>query len=296
MLKKLQIKSFLKIIIISLILSLLIAPLRGGYIEIGTITGFKLSSIVGFVVYFHLTIYFLGKIRLSNGLIIISVFIGISFFILPLYIISFSGAQASHLEYLIHISSIILGWIFYSVNSKLYKVLIFIFSMTLCFWTSTTGYDLWLHKLNSGTFTGELNNQIIYDNFPIQSDMGDTIALRDFKGKYLLLDCWYTRCGYCYEEMPKVQELYDTYKNNSEINIYTLHSRTPDETFSSGVEILNKKGYNLPTLSIFIDDPKLKELGIKTYPGVLIFDKESRLVFRGNIDTAAKYLERKFEE
>lgn len=296
MLKKLQIKAFLKIAAISLILWLLIAPLRGGYIEIGSITGFKLSSIVGFSVYFSLAIYFLSKRKLSNGLVLIGIFIGISFFILPLYIINFSGTQVSHLEYLIHISSILLGWVFYTVNSKFYKVLTLIFSMTFLIWTSTTGYDFWLHKLNSGTFTGKINNQIVDESFPMQNKTGETLTLGHFKGNYLLLDCWYTGCGYCYEAMPKVQELYDTYKNNSKILIYTLHSRMKNETFSAGIEILNKEGYNLPTLSISIDDPKLKELGVKAYPKVLIFDKESRLIFRGNIDTAAKYLERKFNE
>lgn len=280
MLKELQIKALIKIVITSLILSLLIAPLRGGYIEIGSITGFKLSSIVGFIVYFPLTIYFLRKSKLSNGLVLIGIFIGISFFTLPLSITNFSGTQASHLEYLIHISSIIFGWAFYTVNSKFYKVLIFVFSMTFCFWTSTTGYDFWLHKLNSGTFTGKINNQIVNENIPMQNTRGDTLTLTDFKGKYLLLDCWYSGCGYCYKEMPKVQELYNIYKNNSEIQIFTLHSRMKSETFSAGIEILEKEGYSLPALSISINDPNLKELGIKTYPRVLIFDKESRLVLR----------------
>ena len=296
MANKLQIKAFLKIVILSLIVSLLIAPLRGGFITIGSITGFKLSSIVGFVVYFFLTNYFLIKRKLSNGLILIGIFIGISLFILPLYIMNFAGTQASHLEYLIHLSSILLGWVFYSVNSKSYKVLIFIFSIAFCLWTATTGYDFWLHKLNSGTFIGKIDNTIVDDSFPMQNEMGDTLILGDFKGKYLLLDCWYTRCGLCYQAMPKVQEVYDKYKNNSNIHIYTLHSRVKNETFSTGIEILKKKGYSLPALSVSMDEPNLKELGVRTYPKVLIFDKESRLVFRGNIDTAAKYLERKLND
>lgn len=295
MLQKQQFKVLLKIVITSLIISLIIAPLRGGYIDIGSITGFKLSSIVGFVVYFTLTVYFLSRKKLSNGLVVLAMFIGFSFFMLPLYIMNFSGTRVSHLEYLIHISSIILGWVFYRMDSKFYKVLALMFSITFCAWISTVGYDLWLHKLNSGTFSGKINNEIVNENMPMQSTMGDTLTLADFKGKYLLLDCWYSRCGYCFEDMPKVQEVYNKYKNNSEIQFYTLHSRMENENYSTGIQILEKDGYSLPTLSISMVDPNLKELGVKSYPKVLIFDKESRLVFRGDINTAAKFLDKKLD-
>jgi hypothetical protein len=46
-----------------------------------------------------------------------------------------------------------------------------------------------------------------------------------------------------------------------------------------------------------MNDPVLrKEVGVWVFPTVLIFDKESRLIFRGSIDLAERYLRRIMRE
>jgi hypothetical protein len=92
--------------------------------------------------------------------------------------------------------------------------------------------------------------------------------------------------------MPEVQKLYDTYKNNDRVAIYSIHSRVhkENETNVTGSEILKENNYSFPCLSIDMKDEMLKELGVNRYPTVLIFDKESKLVFRGNIKNAGNYI------
>lgn len=291
---KKDIRKISKIFFIGLILSILVSPLRSGIVSLGSLSGFKLSSLVGFFIYFFSTAYLLkrNKKGLSNSCITISFTLGISLISLIIHILYFPKTEVSLLELFIYLFSIILGYVFYITKNKYFKISTLVFSFIFAFWLSTSGYDLWLHKLNFGTFLGRIEN-VKNNKLLTQNIQGKTLDLNDFKGKYLLLDCWYTRCGICYKAMPKVQKLYDKYKNNTDIQIYTLHSRMEDEgeTYSTGSEILSNEGYIMPSLSIKINDPILKELGVQGYPTVLIFDKESKLIFRGNIESASKFLE-----
>ncbi|MDR0811348.1 MAG: TlpA family protein disulfide reductase [Paludibacter sp.] len=159
--------------------------------------------------------------------------------------------------------------------------------------------DLWLNKLNHGTFTGKVEKQHISD-FEFQTAEGDTISIYDFKGKIVVIDCWYTYCGVCYKKFPAVQIVYDKLKNNPEVVFFALHSRiernenrkSKPETVETGLKILKKDGYTFPCYSIDIDNPKLEELGVDAYPTVLIFDRESNLIFRGSIENAERYIKK----
>jgi thiol-disulfide isomerase/thioredoxin len=151
--------------------------------------------------------------------------------------------------------------------------------------------------LGHGTFTGKVETGRVFD-IQFQTILGDTLSLTDFKGKYLLLDCWYTYCGICYGKMPEVQKLYDKYAGNNEISIYGMHSfikgdgernRKP-ENCSTGSGILEKQGYDYPCLAIDMENPILKELGVNSYPTVLLFDRDNKLIFRGTIEKAGDYI------
>ena len=135
----------------------------------------------------------------------------------------------------------------------------------------------------------------VVGNISFQTKEGDTVTLENFKGKYLLVDCWYTHCGICYREFPKVQALAEEYKNEN-IEFIFLHSRLENEgeTFAKGDSIFIKREISLPCFSINYKNENLKTLQVFAYPTVLIFDKESNLIFRGNIKFAKKYLKRLF--
>jgi thiol-disulfide isomerase/thioredoxin len=289
-------KVFFTIFGLSLLISLLIAPLRGGYVSIGSISGIKLSSIVGFIIYGVLTYYSLVKARekLSAIAILVAILVGLNALTLWIRIIHFEGTLASDLECLIHISAIFFGYMFY--RSTLYlKILTAVVGIVCCSWSSTKGYNMWLSKLNFGTFTGKVDNNSIH-NFQLQTSASDTLFLSNFKGQYLLLECWYTYCGVCYKKMPEVQKLYDTYKSDNRIAIYSLHCRLKEkkETPATGAEILKKEGYTYPNLSIDIKDPILKTLGVDVYPTMLVFDMENKLIFRGNVENASSYVNKLF--
>jgi thiol-disulfide isomerase/thioredoxin len=158
---------------------------------------------------------------------------------------------------------------------------------------------MWVHKIYYGSFTGQ-TAKLEISNLQFQNTEGDTISLSDFRGKYVVVDCWYTYCGVCYKKIPIVQELYDKYKDNTEIVIFALHSRMSDragydkETVETGSDILKTRmRLSLPCFSIDIDDPMLELLGVTGYPTVLIFDGEGYLTFRGTIENAGDFIDKK---
>ena len=287
-----SIRKYTTIYFFSILLSVLVIPLRGGYVSIASITGFPLSAIVGFILYALLTVYFLKKFKgESIGYILLCILLGCLILSIPIRLMDFEGTLISLLEEIIHILGVLSGYLIYKLPTVRSRILACILLLSACFWLSIPGYEMWSHKLNFRTFTGTVANDHAEYNLTFQTNTGDTLSLSDFKGKYLLLDCW---CGICYSKMPEMQKLYDAYKENDRVIVCALHSymeKEENEDYSTGSKILKERDYTYPCWAINIDDPALKELGVNVYPTVLIFDTQSKLIFRGRIENAKKMID-----
>lgn len=53
----------------------------------------------------------------------------------------------------------------------------------------------------------------IAPDFELVSADGEVYKLSDFRGQVVLLNFWATWCGYCREEMPMMQDMYEEYGN-----------------------------------------------------------------------------------
>lgn len=294
---KVRSRIFIRIALVFLLISLLIAPLRSGFISIGSITGFQLSSIVGFIIIYVVSLWFLKRFKdkLPDGLIILSIFVGISLITLPFHIIDFTRSLGSLLEYLIHLLAIFLAFICYK-SSKYVRVVITILSLGCALWLSFEGYNLWTNRQNFKTYTRKINSERIW-NFKLQTADGDTVSIDSFRGKFVIVDFWYTYCGYCFKAFPKVQAIYDKYKNNPDIQLIGLHCRIEDdkqkpaEKPSKGRELLIEEGYTFPCYSINMKDKILEDLGVTKFPTVLLFNMDGRLIYRGDIEGVENVIE-----
>lgn len=286
----------------AVLIDFVVVPLRGGYITIFGVTGFYLSSFVGFWLLFIYSYFILYKYnsKLSIGLILLSLFLGVSILTAPIHIFNFESTKISFFQYPIHVLALVLSFFSFKLGRKI-KIIIIPLSLILGSWLAIEGYKLYHNKVFYGSYTSEIEDDKDYP-LQVQNIKGDTLTLKDFRGKYLVIDHWYTYCGVCYEMFPYVQKLYDQYKDHDEVEIITIHSRMENnkwnnksETISTGQEILEREGYTMPSYSIDIDNPILKELDINGYPKVLIYNNNRKLVFRGNIEFAKKFLDRKIK-
>ena len=76
---------------------------------------------------------------------------------------------------------------------------------------------------------------------------GEKIALSEQKGKVVLLNLWATWCPPCRAEMPAMEKLYQTLKNEN-FEILAISTRDPRETRAKVVDFVQEYGYTFPIL------------------------------------------------
>lgn len=283
------------IFLISFFLQLIFFWLRGGYITILGLTGFPLSMIVFFIAYFIATVWLMKKYReiLPAWSIITAILIGTSCLELPLRIFHAHNSLISLPDLIMRFLAVIAGIGYSYMGKRTAKIALVICSGLFAIWSSYFGFDLWLNKLDFGTFTGK-TEQVV--EFPVvfQAPSGQNIALTDFKGKYLILDFWNSTCGICFQEFPKVETLYNQIKGRKDAELYSVFCRIAqrEETTKTGADIITEKGYTFPTISLDNRIPGLNAIGITCFPTVVIFNPDGKMIFRGRVDGAKNYMEK----
>lgn len=164
-------------------------------------------------------------------------------------------------------------------------------SLLFFLWCSYFGFDLWLHRLNYGTFNGVVRSEASIPLNFYQSD-GTTVQIQSLQHDYTILNFWSTICGSSVRELPAVEELMGIYKNNPAIGVYGVHGWVEQlgENYATGQQILSDEQYSFPTFSINYKDPVLRELGVTGYPTVVILDKQGKIAFRGTIENAKRFM------
>ena len=72
-------------------------------------------------------------------------------------------------------------------------------------------------------------------DFTLKDINGDTVSLKDFRGKVVLLDFWATWCGPCIHELPGLKALYEKHKDNPDFVLISISSDVNDDTVAKFV-------------------------------------------------------------
>ena len=270
------------------LLSILIAPLRGGYLNFDPFYGLNLSSFSGAAIGYLLLWYFLSK--RNDVKILLAAMMGMSIISLPIHIFSFESSKVSFLEFLIHLVTLCVAFIIYRYARKAWKYVCTVIVFAGLYWISVPGYHLWIHYLNHGTFTGRIEARKISNAYTLRTATGDTIHLSDWKGKTVLLDFWSKHCGYCWKAFPQIQELHDKYKDSPDVLVATVFSPWKEENEWESVREEVQGQYSFP---VFITDRNsvlLKDWEITRFPVYVILNENSEQIYRGNLEGAKKIL------
>ncbi len=121
---------------------------------------------------------------------------------------------------------------------------------------------------------------------------GDTMALSDLRGKYVLLDFWASWCGPCRRENPNVVKLYKKYKDRN----FTVFSVSLDKSKKSWVQAIEQDGLEWPnhvSELAFWSTEAIKPYGVRSIPATFLVDPEGRIIAK---DLRGYMLEKKLEQ
>ena len=121
-------------------------------------------------------------------------------------------------------------------------------------------------------------------DFTLVDQYGETHTLSDYKGKTVFLNFWTTWCPPCQQEMPEIQELYESYGSNTGelIVLGVANPKSDDNPYGQDVSLeevtafLETNGYTFPVVMDTTTDV-LMTYGISAFPTTFMIDKDGNL-------------------
>ena len=121
--------------------------------------------------------------------------------------------------------------------------------------------------LNPDSMVGEVAPDISFTTFA-----GETVNLKDYRGKVVFLDFWATWCGPCRMEMPHIQKLYEEMKDSGEV-VFLGASNEPQATIEGWLE---KNPYTFKIVMVKAEDAKGK-FNVSSIPAGFVIDREGTI-------------------
>lgn len=128
-------------------------------------------------------------------------------------------------------------------------------------------------SVSSDTGSSSEVQKVFVEDFTVKDLDGNDVKLSDFKGKAVVLNFWASWCGPCKEEMPLLQEYYDTYKEQDVVFMMVNVTDGMRETKDKVTKYLDENPYTFP---IYLDDKGAvyQSFGAQYIPVTIFIDKE----------------------
>jgi thiol-disulfide isomerase/thioredoxin len=98
---------------------------------------------------------------------------------------------------------------------------------------------------------------------------GNTIDLKDYRGKVVFIDFWATWCGPCRMEMPHIEKLFQELKGNTDLAFFGASNE--DQKTVEG--FLKKNKYSFPIVLVNAEDARTK-FKVTSIPAGFVIDRE----------------------
>ena len=123
-------------------------------------------------------------------------------------------------------------------------------------------------------------NKISATDFTVYDKDGKGVKLSDKKGKPVVVNFWATWCGYCVNELPDFDKLYEEYKDKVVFMMVDL----PDgqnETKSGALSFVKQEGFSFPVY--FDSDGSARKAYVENGIPVTIFIDKNGNLYNKNI-------------
>lgn len=111
--------------------------------------------------------------------------------------------------------------------------------------------------------------------FEFPTKDGDMVSLKDFRGKYLIVDFWASWCGPCRNEIPHLKEIYQEYKDKG----VEILSVSIDKSKNAWKKAMNEEKMSWPQIQApGAGKDIMKEYQFSGIPYIILLDKEGRII------------------
>ena len=109
-------------------------------------------------------------------------------------------------------------------------------------------------------------------DFTLETSTGETFALSEHRGEYILLDFWGTWCGWCIEGLPTVKEIAHTYKDR--LTVVSVDTGDGKQAWLEGIA---KYGMDWVQVYNSREDAIDSIFGVQGFPGFYLINPEGKI-------------------
>jgi len=113
--------------------------------------------------------------------------------------------------------------------------------------------------------------------FSLITDDGKVVTSHDLSGKVVILAFWATWCEPCWQELPRVGTVYESYKGNQAVQFLAVNARAGGDTDGMARDYAKKMGVVLPIA--YTENANATRLGVEGYPTLVLLDTTGRVRF-----------------
>ena len=118
-------------------------------------------------------------------------------------------------------------------------------------------------------FSGKVAPRHPFEKSVLFDEQNRQVAIKDFKGKVLIVTYFQSWCRDCRKELPELAQLQQHFGEQLKVVVIT------DESFDISNQV---KEYLKIDLSFYKSEKKLKEIGIHRFPTTYLLDKKGDIV------------------
>lgn len=117
-------------------------------------------------------------------------------------------------------------------------------------------------------------------DFTVYDAEGNAVSLSSLEGKITIVNFWATWCGFCVQEMPDFQKIYDEY--GDQINMMMVNVTDGQrETKESAMAYVEEKGYTFPVY-YDTDSSASYSYGVNALPTTLLISADGYIAAYAN--------------